>query len=57
MNITKEYDIWYVCHNSVDVYHYGFLPSGKPLITGQPHIEEFETEAEMMEFIPQEYRQ
>ena len=55
MEITKEYDVWYVCHNGVDVYHYGFLPSGAPLISGQPHFEEFGTEAEMMEFIPEQY--
>jgi hypothetical protein len=56
MQIIRDVDIWYVCHNSVDVYHYGFLPSGAPLETGQPHVEEFSTEEAMLEFIPDEYK-
>jgi hypothetical protein len=56
MQIIRDVDIWYVCHNSVDVYHYGFLPASAPLISGQPFYEEFSTEAEMLEFIPEQYK-
>jgi len=56
MTVTRETDIWYVAHNGVNVYHYGSLPAGAPLITGQPHLEEFATEAEMLAFVPEEFR-
>ncbi len=45
--LTAESDLYYICHNNVDVCHSGFLPTGLCLETGQPFRETFDTEEEM----------
>lgn len=42
---------YYVAHNNEDVFHYGKLEEGQVMDTGQPYVEEFETELEMISFL------
>ena len=42
---------YYVAHNNKDVFHYGKLEDGQVMDTGQPYVEEFETEQEMKDFL------
>jgi hypothetical protein len=44
-NVSKE--TWVLCHNSVDVFHIVHLQVGNSVQTGQPNLEQFETEAEL----------
>ena len=50
MNIIKDHPVdQYWCAYSEDkiVFHTGFTPVGGQLKTGQPHLERFNTEAEL----------
>ena len=45
----KDTVVWYIAHNAENVFHFGKLEAGLELQTGQPILEEFETEGEMSE--------
>ena len=38
---------WVICHNEVDVFHIVKLEVGSKLETGQPFVEQFDTEQEL----------
>jgi hypothetical protein len=40
---------WFLCHNGIDVFHYGFAEEGTALDSGQPIIELFDTEQEWLD--------
>jgi len=44
-NASKE--TWVLCHNSVDVFHIFHLQVGEGVETGQPDLEQFDTEEEL----------
>lgn len=43
-NVAKE--TWVLCHNSEDVFHVLNLQVGGSVETGQPNLEQFDTEEE-----------
>jgi hypothetical protein len=47
MTVTE--DTWFIAHNGVDVFHFGFTPEGTQLDTGQPILETFDNEKEYLE--------
>jgi len=48
-------DAYYIAHNGKDIYHYGKLDAGHSVITGQPRIDIYATEEEMLRNVPKEY--
>jgi hypothetical protein len=40
---------FYLAHNEIDVFHYGSLQEGQIVTTGQPFLEYFETEQELID--------
>ena len=48
MSYIVNKDTWFIAHNSVDIFHYGFVEKDKALDTGQPILEEFDTEEEWL---------
>jgi len=40
---------YYLAHNSVNVFHYGMLTEGQVVTTGQPELEYFDTEQELID--------
>ena len=44
-NVTETK--WVLCHNSTDIFHIVKLEIGNKLETGQPYIEEFDTEEQL----------
>lgn len=44
-NITETK--WVLCHNSAHIFHIVKLEIGNKLETGQPYIEEFDTEEQL----------
>jgi hypothetical protein len=55
--IIAENDTYWVATNRLDVWHYGFVNKGEEIATGQPELLLFETEAEMLAIIPDEFKQ
>jgi hypothetical protein len=39
---------WYVAYNNNDVVHYGFVDLNQTMTTGQPFLDEFTTEEDMI---------
>jgi hypothetical protein len=46
MKVDKN--TWFIAHNGIDVFHFGFVPKGTQLDTGQPHLETFDNEEEYL---------
>ena len=44
--IIIEKDTWVIAHNGIDVFHYGFSEKNTVIDTGQPIVEQYETELE-----------
>jgi hypothetical protein len=44
-NITQT--TWVLCHDSVEVFHIIKLEAGNKLDTGQPYLEQFDTEDQL----------
>lgn len=42
---TSEHNKWYVCHGE-EAVHFIEVPAGTVLVSGQPNIEEFDSEEE-----------
>jgi hypothetical protein len=40
---------YYLAHNEVNVFHYGSLVEGQIVTTGQPFLEYFNTEQELID--------
>jgi hypothetical protein len=40
---------WFLCHNGIDIFHYGFVEAGTALDSGQPIIELFDTEQQLID--------
>lgn len=49
MSYIVNKDTWFIAHNNVDVFHYGFAEIGKALDTGQPILEEFDNEVDWLD--------
>jgi hypothetical protein len=46
MTVTE--DTWFIAHNGVDVFHFGFVPKDTQLDTGQPILETFDNEGDWL---------
>jgi hypothetical protein len=46
MTVTE--DTWFIAHNGIDVFHWGFVPKDTQLDTGQPHLETFDNEEDWL---------
>ena len=40
---------FYLAHNEIDVFHYGSLQENQIVTTGQPFLEYFDTEQELID--------
>ena len=40
---------FYLAHNEIDVFHYGSLQEGQTVVTGQPFLEYFEIEQNLID--------
>jgi len=54
--LSNSKEQWYVASNNIDVYHYGKLPKGSNVITGQPNLQLFNSEMEMLLCVPVKFR-
>jgi hypothetical protein len=48
---NAQVEKWVVCHNGVDVFHLSNLKVGGNLSSGQPQMEQFDTEEQAVNFI------
>ncbi len=46
--IKPSKDIYYICYDNISTCHSGYMPNGTSLETGQPFVELFDTEEEML---------
>jgi len=40
---------WFIAHNEIDIFHYGFVETGKRIDTGQPNLELFYNEQDWLD--------
>lgn len=57
IDYTAVKECWYCATNDIDVYHQGHLNLGENILTGQPELKLFDTENEMIAFVPEKFRQ
>lgn len=44
----NEQRVYFIAHDGDGVYHIGYNDPGQTTTTGQPHLEQWETEAELL---------
>ena len=45
-HITVDKDTWFIAHNGIDVFHYGFSEKNTSIDTGQPILDQYDNELE-----------
>ena len=45
-HIIVDKNTWFIAHNGIDVFHYGFSEKDTTIDTGQPILEQYDTEIE-----------
>jgi len=43
-HIIVDKDTWFIAHNGVDVFHYGFSEKNTCIDTGQPILDQYDNE-------------
>jgi len=57
MDYKENKDKWVVCHNGKDVYHILEYKANMTISTGQPKMDKYDTEEEMLVALPDKVRE